>query len=183
MLQPHMTQTDDCSLGFQVQFLLVNGVLTLHGSQVGLVTAGRATAPITAFFRRYPPPGGYFFNLPATQGALPDELIVETMGNLDVNALALQLELPPAWKVIPEELLEDLQLEAHLTFESVSADDEYAKNEPGDLDEARKRYEGTWRLTCSLGLDFSIDLEAGEVSLDRHEFELSTAGVIMQTVL
>jgi len=40
--------------------------------------------------------------------------------------------------VIPEELLDDLELNAHLIFESVSADDEYAKNEPGDLEEARK---------------------------------------------
>lgn len=80
----------------------------------------------------------------------------------------------------PEELLEDLQLDARLVFESVSADDEYVKNEPGDLEEARKRYQGTWQLTCPFALGFSVDLDAGEISLDRREFELSTTHVRLQ---
>jgi hypothetical protein len=178
MLRRHMS-AEDRDLGFQIQFLLVDGVLTLQGSQVGRITTGRVTVPLRAFFRRYPPPGGYFFDL-KDRGVLPDEVIVETMGHVDVSALAKQLTLPPAWKVIPEELLEDLQLDARLMFESVTADDEYVKNEPGDLEEARKRYQGTWRLTCPLGLGFSVDLDAGEISLDRREFELSTTDVSLQ---
>jgi hypothetical protein len=173
-------QSGDRDLGFQVQFLLVDGALNLHGSQVGWITTGRATVPIRAFYRQHPPPGGYFFNLPPIRGSLPDELLLETMGHVDVTVLAAQLTLPPAWKVIPEELLEDLELNARLNFESVSADDEYAKNEPGDLEEARARYQGTWRLICDFGLGFSVDLDAGEVSLDRREFELSTSGVTLQ---
>jgi hypothetical protein len=173
-------QSGDRDLGFQVQFLLVDGALNLHGSQVGWITTGRATVPIRAFYQRHPPPGGYFFNLPPVRGSLSDELLLETMGHLDVAVLAAQLTLPPAWKVIPEELLEDLELDARLIFESVSADDEYAKNEPADLVEARARYQGTWRLTCSFGLGFSVDPDAGDVSLDRREFELSTPGVTLQ---
>jgi hypothetical protein len=173
-------QSEDRDLGFQVQFVLVDGALHLHGSQVGWITTGRATVPIRAFYRRLPPPGGYFFDLPPLRGSLPDELLLETMGHVDVSVLAAQLTLPPAWKVVPEELVDDLELNARLIFESVSADDEYAKNEPGDLNEARNRYQGTWRLKCSFGLGFSVDLDAGEVSLDRREFELSTAGVSLQ---
>jgi hypothetical protein len=179
MLRPHMSESEDRDLGFQIQFLLVDGVLTLGGSQVGRITTGRVTVPIRAFYRPHPPPGGYFFDL-QDRGVLPDEAIVETMGNVDVSALAKQLTLPPAWKVIPEELLEDLQLDARLIFESVSADDEYVKNEPGDLEEARKRYQGTWRLTCQFGLGFSVELGAVEISLDRREFELSTTHVRLQ---
>jgi hypothetical protein len=175
-----MDQSEDRDLGFQVQFLLVDGSLSLRGSQIGWITTGRATVPIRAFYQRYPLPGGYFFNLQPVRGSLPDELILETMGYLDVNALASQLKVRPSWKVIPQELLEDLELNARLIFESVTADDEYMKNEPGDLEEARKRYQGQWRLTCTFGLGFSVDLDAGEVSLDRREFELSTAGVRLE---
>ncbi|HCG02766.1 MAG TPA: hypothetical protein DEV93_19750 [Chloroflexi bacterium] len=38
-------------------------------------------------------------------------------------------------------------------------------------------YQGAWRLMCPFGLGFSVDLDAGEVSLDRREFELPTTRV------
>lgn len=177
-----LRHTDDRDLGFQLRFRLTEGTLTLNGSQVGQVTTGLVTVPIRAYFRPYPPPGGYIFDLPQVRGGLPDEIIVETIGYLNVNAIAQQLTLPPAWKVIPEELLDDLTLDARLVFEAVGADDEYSKNEPGDLDEARKRYDGSWRLSCPFDLGFSLDLDAGEVSLDRREFELATERVTLQEV-
>ncbi len=39
-------QSEDRDLGFQVQFLLVDGVLTLQGSHVGRITTGRVTVPL-----------------------------------------------------------------------------------------------------------------------------------------
>ncbi|HCG02765.1 MAG TPA: hypothetical protein DEV93_19745 [Chloroflexi bacterium] len=91
MLRQHVRDgSEDRDLGFQVQFLLTDGVLTLQGSQVGWITTGQVTVPIRAFYRQHPPPGGYFFYLP-DRGSLPDEVIVETMGHVDVGALAKQL--------------------------------------------------------------------------------------------
>jgi hypothetical protein len=72
-----MADQSDRDLGFQIRFRVVDGSLAFKGSQVGTITrAGHV--PVRAFYRRYPPPGGYRSTYSRFIGALPEELILET---------------------------------------------------------------------------------------------------------
>jgi hypothetical protein len=95
-------------------------------------------APIRTWYQPQPEPGQYTFS-PPERGHLPDEVILETMGSLDAAALVEEIQPPPAWPIVPAELVSNLVLEASIEFVDVDADEEYAANEPADLDEARRR--------------------------------------------
>jgi hypothetical protein len=157
-------------LAFEVRFALTRGVLKYGERQVGEVT-GRLVAPIPAWYQPRPSPGQYTFD-PPQRGQLPDEVIVETMGSLDVTSLLEEIQPPATWPVIPAELLVEMILEADIEFEGVAADDEYAANEPGDLDEGRRRFEGRWKLTIGLPLEGNFRRDEAQLSLDRMELEL-----------
>ena len=175
-----MRRYPDRELAFLVRLRMTRGVLSLSGRKVGEVT-GQVVVPIQAFYRAHPSPGQYLFT-PAERGQLVPanvepknggtDVLVSTMGYLDVKQLLQGLQLPPGWSVIPAELLTDLTLDADLEFENVDADDEYKSNEPGDLDEARGHYEGRWHIVIEFPLGESIPKEEPRLSLDRWEFEL-----------
>jgi hypothetical protein len=157
-------------LAFQVRFNLVAGTIKRSGVEVGHVT-GIAIIPLAAYFRAYPPPGGYWYSPPDPSGGI-EEIILETMGHIDVGALLPTISCPAEWKVIPQELVDDLLLEAELVFENIEADDEYLSNEPDDMEDARRRFEGTWLLNIRFPLGFSFNRDDLQVSLDRRDYEL-----------
>ena len=97
------------------------------------------------------------------------------MGFLDVAALVEEIDPPPAWPIIPAELASDMILEAEIEFEGLDADEEYAANEPADLADAKKRFEGKWKLTIGLPLEGNFRRDEAQVSLDRMEFELDAS--------
>lgn len=157
-------------LAFQARFTLARGELKFGQRHVGEVT-GQLVAPIPAWYQPHPPPGQYTFS-PPHRGSLPEEVILETMGFLDVTTLVQGINPPEAWPIIPAELVSDMVLEAEVEFDGVDADDEYAANEPADLEEAKKRFEGKWKLTIGLPLEGNFSRDESQVSLDRMEFEL-----------
>jgi hypothetical protein len=158
-------------LAFQVTFRLLRGLLRYRGRQVGEVT-GRVVAPIRAYYSPFPVPGEYLFHLPHNE--LPKEVIIEAMGALDIAALVAEMNPPARWQVIPQELASDLSLEAELELESVEADDEYATNEPNDLEHARRMYDGRWKLLIPFPLHTSFPRSDAQLNFDRSEFELDT---------
>lgn len=175
-----MRQHPDRELAFRVRLRMNRGVLNLDGREVGEVT-GQVVIPIHAIYRAHPSPGKYLFT-PAERGQLvpadaeretgATDVLVSTMGYLDVEQLLQSLQLPPGWSVIPAELLAELTLDADLEFEDVDADAEYKSNEPDDLNEARQRYDGRWHLVIDFPLGESIPRSEPRLSLDRGEFEV-----------
>jgi hypothetical protein len=157
-------------LAFQVRFMIVRGILRYGEREVGEVT-GQLVAPIPAWYQPRPPPGQYTFS-PPERGRLPDEVIIETMGSVNGNALVEAIQPPPEWPIIPAELVSNLVLDAVIEFASVHADDEYAANEPGDLEDAKSRFEGTWKLVIELPLEGNFRREEAQLNLDRMEFEV-----------
>lgn len=157
-------------MAFQGRFTILRGVLKYGDRQVGEVT-GQLVAPIPAWYQPQPEPGKYTFS-PPERGHLPDEVILETMGSLDAAALIEEIEPPPAWPIVPAELVSNLMLEAAIAFVSVDADEEYAANEPADLDEAKRRFAGRWDLVIRLPLEGNFQRDEAQLNLDRMEFEL-----------
>lgn len=175
-----MRRHPDREFAFRVRFRMTRGVLKLGEREVGGVT-GQVVVPIQAVYRAHPSPGQYIFS-PAERGRLvpmsgqsedvPKEVLVATMGYLDVDVLVGELDLPASRSVIPGELLSELTLDADLEYEDVDADEEYKANEPADLEEARQRYDGRWHLVIDFPLGESIPRGEPRLSLDRWEFEL-----------
>jgi hypothetical protein len=167
---------DDRELAFRIRLRMTLGILKLGGQSVGEVS-GRVTVPLQALYRPRPSPGQYLFSPPQARGQIvprspePSAVTIETMGYLDVDAVVSQLQIPDSWKIIPNECLSGLQLEAELEFEDVDADDEYKLNEPDDLATARALYEGRWSLVIRLDLDQSIPRDEHRLDLDRWECE------------
>jgi hypothetical protein len=157
-------------LAFQARFTVARGMLKYGQVQVGEVT-GQLVVPIPAWYQPHPPPGQYTFS-PPQRGGLTEEVIIETMGFLDVTTLVQEIDPPAAWPIIPAELVAEMVLEAEIEFEGVDADDEYAANEPADLEDAKKRFEGRWKLTIGFPLEGNFSRDETQVSLDRMEFEL-----------
>jgi hypothetical protein len=147
------------------------GILRNGDLEVGRVT-GQVILPLDGSFHSFPEPGSYFFQPPQMPGELPDEIIVETMGQVDAQALVGSLNVPEQWRFVPEELVANLTLEAILTFEAVVADEEYRLNEPNDLEDARSRFEGRWKLVVPFALGFGFARDETQLSLDRRDFEL-----------
>jgi len=94
------------------------------------------------------------------------------MGTLDVASLIDEINPPSTWPVIPQELASGLNLDADLEFDAVEADDEYAANEPADLELAKQTYDGKWRMVIPLALHTNLSRDDTQLSLDRYEFEL-----------
>jgi hypothetical protein len=174
-----MRRHPDRELAFRVRLRMTRGLLKLGERAIGEVT-GQVVIPIHAIYRAHPSPGQYLFT-PAERGQLvptgaePEtgatDVLVSTMGYLDVEQLLQGIQMPPGWSVVPAELLADLTLDADLEFEDVDADDEYKANEPGDLEEARQRYGGRWHVVLDFPLGESIPRSEPRLSLDRWEFE------------
>ncbi len=166
----------DRELAFRIRLRMTLGVLKLGGQSVGEVS-GQVTVPLQALYRPRPSPGQYLISLPQARGQIvprstePHDVIIETMGYLDVDTVVSQLQIPDAWEIVPNELLSGLQLEADLEFEDVDADDEYKLNEPDDLATARALYEGRWSLVIGLDLGQSVPRDEHRLDLDRWECE------------
>lgn len=157
-------------MAFQGRFTIVHGILRYRERQVGEVT-GQLIAPIPAWYQPQPAPGQYTFSPPG-RGQLPDEVVLETMGFLDVAALVDQIQPPAPWPIVPAELVSEMVLEAEIEFAGVDADEEYAANEPADLEEAKQRFEGQWKLVIALPLEGNFRRDESQLNLDRMEFEL-----------
>lgn len=167
-----MSQTPERELAFEIHFSIKSGVIRSRGTDVGAVT-GSAIIPLRATFTSFPPPGSYNVDLQVGPGGL-GEVLLETIGSIDADALVATLAPPPPmqWEFIPEECFERLELDAELEFESVQTDDEWHRNEPADIDAARTHFEGRWKLTVPFPLGFGIARSETQVSLDRRDYEL-----------
>jgi hypothetical protein len=185
-----MRRHPDRELALRVRLRMTRGALKLGHREVGEVT-GQVVVPMHAIYRAYPSPGQYLFSAPERGQLVPSQLepesgatdvLVSTMGYLDVEELQHSLQLPPSWSVVPAELLADLTLDADLEFEDVDADEEYKANEPSDLDEARQRYEGRWHVVLGFPLGESIARVDPRLSLDRWEFEVDARFARVQEI-
>jgi hypothetical protein len=132
---------------------------------------GAGHRPYQGLLPTIPSPGRYVFE-PPKRGHPPEEIIVETMGYIDVQALVAEIDPPAAWRIVPAELVSGLVLDAQIEFEDVKADEEYQANEPADLEEARRRFRGKWDLSIAFPLEASLSRSDTQYSLDRREFEL-----------
>lgn len=170
----------DRELAFRARLRMTKGTLKQGEREVGQVT-GQVVVPIRAVYRFVRAPGEYLFTPPERGHLVPfaahgdessGEVIIATMGYLDVPAFLEEVEVPPDWTTVPAELASGLVLDAEVEFEDVDADDEYKANEPADLDDARTRFDGRWRLVVDLPLGESFSRTEPRLSLDRWEFEV-----------